>query len=178
MWANLPETVDLIIFTEDILNPLSTNFTKWSNTLEQFVAKLMTNCLNVFDRFVGLALKGLTFKKSTASSGWDWQLGKSSDSKINYLQQFELLFATANIILVLGKIPVGIYLSKVNNGKTTTMCEICLKLTIKTPNEVPCWISKLNWGFKTLNWDFKKIYVGVKGFFSPCLNIPSLFQSY
>ena len=58
--------------------------------------------------------------------------------KINYLQQFELLFATANIILVLGKIPVGIYLSKVNNGKTTTMCEIYLKLTIKTPNEVPC----------------------------------------
>ena len=59
-------------------------------------------------------------------------------SKINYLQQFELLFTTANIILVLGKIPVGIYLSKVKNGKTTTMCEISLKLTIKTPNEVPC----------------------------------------
>ena len=58
--------------------------------------------------------------------------------KINYLQQFELLFATANIILALGKIPVGIYLSEVNNGKTTTMCEIYLKLTIKTPNEVPC----------------------------------------
>ena len=42
-----------------VLNPLSANPTKWSNTLKQFVGKLPTNCLNVFDHFVGLALKGL-----------------------------------------------------------------------------------------------------------------------
>ena len=42
-------------------NPLSTNFTKLSNTLKQFVGKLLTNCLSVFDHFVGLALKGLSF---------------------------------------------------------------------------------------------------------------------
>ena len=41
------------------LNPLSANFTKWSNTLKQFVGKLMTNCLSVFDHFVGLALNRL-----------------------------------------------------------------------------------------------------------------------
>ena len=35
------------------------NFTKWSNTLKQFVGKLPMNCLRVFDHFVGLALKGL-----------------------------------------------------------------------------------------------------------------------
>ena len=40
-------------------NPLSANFTKWSNTLKQFVDKLPTNCLSVFDHFVGLVLKGL-----------------------------------------------------------------------------------------------------------------------
>ena len=40
-------------------NPLSANFTKWSNTLKQFVGNLPTNCLRVFDHFVGLALKGL-----------------------------------------------------------------------------------------------------------------------
>ena len=34
-------------------------FTKWSNTLKQFVGNLPTNCLSVFDHFVGLALKGL-----------------------------------------------------------------------------------------------------------------------
>ena len=42
------------------INPLSANFTKWSNTLKQFVGKLPTNCLSVFDHFVGLALKRLT----------------------------------------------------------------------------------------------------------------------
>ena len=31
------------------LNPLSANPMKWSNTLKQFVGKLPTNCLNVFD---------------------------------------------------------------------------------------------------------------------------------
>ena len=39
------------------INPLSASFTKWSNTLKQFVDKLLTNCLSVFDHFVGLALK-------------------------------------------------------------------------------------------------------------------------
>ena len=41
------------------INPLSTNFPKWSNTLKQFIDKLCTNCLSVFDLFVGLALKEL-----------------------------------------------------------------------------------------------------------------------
>ena len=42
-----------------LFNPLSANPTKWSNTLKQFVSKLPTNCLSVFDHFVGLLLKGL-----------------------------------------------------------------------------------------------------------------------
>ena len=41
------------------VNPLSTNFTKWLNTLKQFVGKLPTNCLSVFDHFTVLAFKGL-----------------------------------------------------------------------------------------------------------------------
>ena len=40
-------------------NPLSAILTKWSNTLKQFVDNLSTNCLSVFDHFVGLVLKGL-----------------------------------------------------------------------------------------------------------------------
>ena len=42
-----------------ILKPLSANPTKWSNTLKQSVDNLPTNGLNVFDHFVGMALKGL-----------------------------------------------------------------------------------------------------------------------
>ena len=39
-----------------ILNPLSANPTKWTNTLKQFVGKLPTNYLSVIGHFVGLAL--------------------------------------------------------------------------------------------------------------------------
>ena len=45
--------------TADFLNPLSSNPTKWSNTLKRFVGNLPTNCLSVFGHFVGLALKKL-----------------------------------------------------------------------------------------------------------------------
>ena len=48
-----------------LFNLLSANITKWSNTLKQFVVKLPTNYLSVFDHFVGLALKGLS---------WIWSL--------------------------------------------------------------------------------------------------------
>ena len=41
------------------VNPLSANATEWPNTLKQFVDKLPTNCLSVFDHFAGLVLKGL-----------------------------------------------------------------------------------------------------------------------
>ena len=50
------------------VNPLSAKFIKWSNTLKQFVGKLPTNCLSVFDHFSGLALKGLMLKKSLRCS--------------------------------------------------------------------------------------------------------------
>ena len=46
--------------THSNINPLSTNFTKWSNTLKQFVGNLPTNCLSMFGHFVGLPLKGLS----------------------------------------------------------------------------------------------------------------------
>ena len=44
-----------------LVNPLGADFTKWSNTLKQFVGNLLTNCLSVFGHFLGLALKGLRF---------------------------------------------------------------------------------------------------------------------
>ena len=48
-----------LIANLSLINPLSANPTKWSNTLKQFVGKFPTNCLSVFDHFVGLALEGL-----------------------------------------------------------------------------------------------------------------------
>ena len=49
-----------IFSSSNHFNPLSAKFIKWSNTLKQFVGKLPTNCLSVFDHFSGLALKGLS----------------------------------------------------------------------------------------------------------------------
>ena len=51
-----------------IINLVSANPTKWSNTLKQFVGNLPTNCLGVFDHFVGLALTGLRMKPVQYSS--------------------------------------------------------------------------------------------------------------
>ena len=53
-----------------LINPLSANLTKRSNTLKQVVGNLLTNCLSVLDHFVKLALEGLrtqvrTFKLKT-----------------------------------------------------------------------------------------------------------------
>ena len=45
--------------TKSTPDPSRANFIKWANTLNQFVDNLPTNCLSVFDHFVGLALKGL-----------------------------------------------------------------------------------------------------------------------
>ena len=43
------------------LNRLSANLTKWSNTLKQLVGNLPTNCLSVFDHFMGLVLRELIY---------------------------------------------------------------------------------------------------------------------
>ena len=52
--------VDSRFFSKRVINPLSANPTKWSDTLKQFVGNLPTNCVSVFDHFVKLELKGLT----------------------------------------------------------------------------------------------------------------------
>ena len=51
-----------------VLNPSSANPTKWSNTLKQFVGKLPSNCLSVFDHFVKLAFKGLILSDNSLQS--------------------------------------------------------------------------------------------------------------
>ena len=56
--------ISKMVLLAKIVNPLSANPTKWSDTLKQFVGKLQTNCLSVFDHFVGMALKGLTAENS------------------------------------------------------------------------------------------------------------------
>ena len=54
--------------TRHKIKSLSANPTKWSNTLRQFVGNLPANCLNVFDHFVGLVLKGLSTEEYVSTN--------------------------------------------------------------------------------------------------------------
>ena len=49
-----------------LLNPFNFNPTKWSNTLKQFVGKMPTNCLSVFDHFVRPTFNGLSTTRRAA----------------------------------------------------------------------------------------------------------------
>ena len=60
-WRKLIHPMQSSEFFFSRINPLSTNPTKWSSTLKQFVGKLPTNYLSVFDHFVKLAFYGIIF---------------------------------------------------------------------------------------------------------------------
>ena len=77
------------------INPLSANFTKWSNTLKQFVGNLPTNCLSVFDHFVGLVFKGL----KTYHSFYFHQL--KSSLQWNFFHELKLLSWVWEKLLIL-----------------------------------------------------------------------------
>ena len=67
-----------------VINPLSANATKWSNTLKQFVGNLPTTCLSLFDHFVKLTLKGLklwTTEKRDVSSANNLRIDDKSFDK-------------------------------------------------------------------------------------------------
>ena len=93
-------------YTQYLFNSLSANPMKWPNTLKQFVSKLPTNCLSVFDHFVGLALKGLIQAKkdipirhignkcsSAASIHWPkaWGFMSYFDFNKNFQKLFSIL---------------------------------------------------------------------------------------
>ena len=73
------------------VNPLSTNPTKWWNTLKQFVGNLPSNCLSVFDHFVKLTLKGLKWYCVQHKSWMSGELFEDwvheLDRKFPYLRQ-------------------------------------------------------------------------------------------
>ena len=69
-------------------NTLTANFTKWLNTLKQFVSNLPTNCLSVFDHFVGFALNGLTLVLLGTSQRFFFCLSLTVTTITNLLKYF------------------------------------------------------------------------------------------
>ena len=72
------ETLEVKVSTKEnkyvsVINPLSANPTKLSNTLKQFVGSLPTNFVGALDHFVGLALNGLSrFAESKLNGRKKW----------------------------------------------------------------------------------------------------------
>ena len=71
------------------LNPLSDNPIKWSTTLKQFIGKLPTICLSVFDHFVGSTLKGLSINRIGQKEFFQ-QGGVASESGKLLLTQWQI----------------------------------------------------------------------------------------
>ena len=117
-----------------LLNPLSANPTKWSN-----LRKLPTNCLSVFDHFVGLALKELNLL-NIRSEIWERSLIRSRK--------------TAKILQI----------HKIQKGKNTTKhykiwCQLSTHLKGLLISEEAIWTAvaltkQINYWIKCLTYSF------------------------
>ena len=76
------------------LNLLNANLTKWSNTLKQFVGKLPTSCLSMFDHFVGLVFKRLIASiEPSCLLFYSWTFRRQSHKMIKCTQTIYRQFA-------------------------------------------------------------------------------------
>ena len=92
---------------ELFINPLSTNPRKWSNTVNQFVGCQPTNCLSVFDHFMGLALRGLRdrevknyFAKQWLSRKFYWYFNKKKVIKKEVVSQFKAMTLCSSLRVI------------------------------------------------------------------------------
>ena len=76
----IPEELAIAIIENSFFKILSTNPTKWSNKLKQFVGNLATNCLSAFDHSVGLALKGFRLLKICEKNLTEFKFNLTSPS--------------------------------------------------------------------------------------------------
>ena len=123
MWSNPHGTADLVIFTENILN-----------------GKLHFLCSDIcvwvkFDKITWKVFN--TIKKGKKSSSCEKDVEKILFFMLITLGQNKLGFVSTIFFRIsqsfLSKHPAGNYMFKVNNRSARTRCEICSKLTIKSP---------------------------------------------
>ena len=106
---------------------------------------LTTNCLSAFDYFVELGLKGLNILR---------QVFRTLPNILKAAKILTRIFKCISNFVITVSISryatqAGIYLLKVNNRNTKTRCEICSKLTIKTPERRLI----VNFGHLIAGWD-------------------------
>ena len=83
-------TIKFFYWKATCFNPLNANHTQWSNTLKQFVCRLLTSCLSVLGRFLELELKGLkfTYFPSKNDREFDYFMIDRKISKWNFFAVF------------------------------------------------------------------------------------------
>ena len=109
-----------------IFNPLSANFTNWSNTLKQFVGNLPMNCLSVFGYFIGLALAGKVSKKHVLNLyQFKSALKPVSVAFLSFHSQFYYIFYIFSVLLLLLK-----YIKLDNSFCYQVLVEVCMFLII------------------------------------------------
>ena len=112
------------------INTLSANPTKWSDTNKQFVGNLPTNCLSMFDHFVGFALKGLTFWRVNVLGGaYIWWSLYSEFYTIDKPLKMMLKKADSTQIFLL-KIINNIQVQSWMSNSATMYCQICLIMDV------------------------------------------------
>ena len=104
--------------TKKKINPLSANPTKWSNIFKQFVGKLPTSFLSVFDHFVGLTLKGL--------NSWRNKFQILKRERKGYHQHLPPSVLIVLCFKVDEHVPVNLSL-KVVSAAFLLVCFVCLK---------------------------------------------------
>ena len=99
---SFPKCIECRLISEKLvmnaksINPSSANPTKWSSTLKQFVRKLPKNFLNVFDHFVGLALKGLNTRSCPSFVSQGFSLG----SRFSFNCVYRLMSASCAVLKI------------------------------------------------------------------------------
>ena len=85
--------------------PLSTNPTKLSSTFKQYVSNLLTNCLSVFDHFVGFALKGLyllfthIFMRNVSWNIYIWHVQAKFYQKVSAILPYLIDYLFCSLVL-------------------------------------------------------------------------------
>ena len=128
MWPNPQETADLVTFTEEFLNGklhFLCSGSCWKCWLTQFMPLVFLRLLKTENFWLSDVFRGCR-KRLVACNELMYCFLKG------FVRTLSMKFNSARKLIILNTPPANIYLFKFNN-RNRKRCEICSKLTIKTP---------------------------------------------
>ena len=140
------EQMEITIVAETIQTKLTLKLTSrhWAKVLHwfsmfylrsEYLEPSQTSMIERFSKIINV-FQPLTIFLKAPSQMFDWVLNVQLNALLKYVNQKNIwvfFFHFSFNASKKRKKTADIYLFKVNNGNTGIMCEICSKLTIKTP---------------------------------------------